>query len=168
MYAVSKLARKERELRDVLPERAAETADGKTSPEELIAAAHTECLAMQFSALLGSRVRGKSLNVRQPVIREALRRISDQLPGDTQAIGGCWTQASDPEIDLVGADREPVAQRISFVGSIKWRDHHPFDERDLAELIAHRSKMPGADESTPLLAVARSAVAVDSLRAFGP
>jgi len=58
MYAVSKLARneEERELRDVLPERAAETADGKTSPEELIAAAHTEGFAMQFSALLGSRV----------------------------------------------------------------------------------------------------------------
>jgi hypothetical protein len=32
MYAVSKLAREERELRDVFPERAAETADGKTSP----------------------------------------------------------------------------------------------------------------------------------------
>jgi hypothetical protein len=48
MYAVSKLAREERELRDLLPERAAETADGKTSPEELIAAAHTECLATQF------------------------------------------------------------------------------------------------------------------------
>ncbi len=48
MYAVSKLARneEERELRDVLPERAAATADGKTSPEELIAAAHTEGFAM--------------------------------------------------------------------------------------------------------------------------
>jgi osmotically inducible protein OsmC len=31
----------------------AEEANGKTSPEELIAAAHSACFAMQFSALLG-------------------------------------------------------------------------------------------------------------------
>ena len=104
----------------------------------------------------------------EPVIREALRRVSDQLPGEPQAIGGYWTRTNDPEIDLVGADREPVAQRISFGSAIKWRDHHPFDERDLAELIAHRSKMPGADESTPLLAVARGTVAVESPKALGP
>jgi len=35
------------------PRRAAEEADGTTSPEELIAAAHSSCFAMQFSALLG-------------------------------------------------------------------------------------------------------------------
>ncbi|WP_298207593.1 OsmC family peroxiredoxin [Ferrimicrobium sp.] len=35
------------------PTRAAEHAEGTTSPEELIAAAHTSCFAMQFSALLG-------------------------------------------------------------------------------------------------------------------
>ncbi|KJE75460.1 OsmC family peroxiredoxin [Ferrimicrobium acidiphilum] len=36
------------------PKRAAESAEGATSPEELIAAAHTSCYAMQFSALLGA------------------------------------------------------------------------------------------------------------------
>jgi lipoyl-dependent peroxiredoxin len=35
------------------PKRAADDADGATSPEELIAAAHSACFAMQFSALLG-------------------------------------------------------------------------------------------------------------------
>jgi osmotically inducible protein OsmC len=35
------------------PKRAAEDANGSTSPEELIAAAHSSCYAMQFSALLG-------------------------------------------------------------------------------------------------------------------
>jgi osmotically inducible protein OsmC len=35
------------------PRRAAEEAGGVTSPEELIAAAHTACFAMQFSAMLG-------------------------------------------------------------------------------------------------------------------
>jgi osmotically inducible protein OsmC len=33
------------------PKRAADDADGTTSPEELIAAAHSSCFAMQFSAL---------------------------------------------------------------------------------------------------------------------
>ncbi|UAL29597.1 OsmC family peroxiredoxin [Nocardioides rotundus] len=35
------------------PQRAAENADGTTSPEELIAAAHSSCYAMQLSALIG-------------------------------------------------------------------------------------------------------------------
>ncbi len=35
------------------PRRAADSADGVTSPEELIAAAHSSCYAMQFSAILG-------------------------------------------------------------------------------------------------------------------
>jgi osmotically inducible protein OsmC len=35
------------------PKRAAENADGTTSPEELLAAAHTSCYAMQLSALIG-------------------------------------------------------------------------------------------------------------------
>ncbi|HEY8300545.1 MAG TPA: OsmC family peroxiredoxin [Jatrophihabitans sp.] len=34
------------------PKRAADDADGTTSPEELIAAAHSSCYAMQLSALL--------------------------------------------------------------------------------------------------------------------
>ena len=34
------------------PKRAAEDADGTTSPEELIAAAHSSCYAMQLSAVL--------------------------------------------------------------------------------------------------------------------
>ena len=34
------------------PKRAADDAGGTTSPEELIAAAHSACFAMQFSALL--------------------------------------------------------------------------------------------------------------------
>lgn len=35
------------------PKRASEHADRTTSPEELIAAAHSSCFAMQFSGLLG-------------------------------------------------------------------------------------------------------------------
>ncbi|HZE67826.1 MAG TPA: OsmC family peroxiredoxin [Sporichthyaceae bacterium] len=36
------------------PKRAAENADGTTSPEELIAAAHSSCYAMALSALIGN------------------------------------------------------------------------------------------------------------------
>ena len=36
------------------PRRTADDADGVTSPEELIAAAHSSCFAMQFSALLAA------------------------------------------------------------------------------------------------------------------
>ena len=36
------------------PKRAADDADGTTSPEELIAAAHSSCYAMQLSALIGN------------------------------------------------------------------------------------------------------------------
>jgi lipoyl-dependent peroxiredoxin len=46
------------------PKRAADDADGTTSPEELIAAAHAGCFAMQFSALLGAAGgRDQSLDV---------------------------------------------------------------------------------------------------------
>lgn len=37
------------------PRRSEDAANGVTSPEELIAAAHSACFAMQFSALLGEK-----------------------------------------------------------------------------------------------------------------
>ena len=46
------------------PRRAADEAGGVTSPEELIAAAHSACFAMQFSAMLGDAGgSGQSLDV---------------------------------------------------------------------------------------------------------
>ena len=46
------------------PRRAADEAGGFTSPEELIAAAHSSCFAMQFSAMLGDAGgSGQSLDV---------------------------------------------------------------------------------------------------------
>jgi hypothetical protein len=104
----------------------------------------------------------------EPVIRESMCRISSQLPGSPKVIGSYWTRTNDPQVDLIGADREPVAQRIAFVGSVKWRESQPFDERDLAELISHRSQVPGADDETPLLAVSRSGTRVSSLTVLGP
>lgn len=40
--------------------------------------------------------------------------------------------------------------------------------RDLARLVAHRSRLPGADESTPLLAVTRHGTTTPGFLALGP
>jgi hypothetical protein len=42
----------------------------------------------------------------EPVIRESVRRVGDQLPGHPQVIGSYWTRTNDPQVDLIGADRE--------------------------------------------------------------
>ena len=93
----------------------------------------------------------------EPVVRQSLLRLPPgTLPYGTDAVGGYWTRTNDPEIDLVGADRAPIAKKITMTGSIKWLDNKPFDARDLARLIIHRSQLPGADDKTPLLAVSRT------------
>jgi AAA+ ATPase superfamily predicted ATPase len=109
--------------------------------------------------------RGRAI---EPVIRESLRRLPDVLPEGTAVVGGYWTRTNDPEIDIVGADREPVAKRITCVGSVKWLENRAFDAHDLARLIVHRSRLPGADDSTPLVTVSRGGVTVDGVVPFGP
>ncbi|MFG1673027.1 ATP-binding protein [Micromonospora sp. NPDC049282] len=105
----------------------------------------------------------------EPVIRESLRRLpSGHLPADTAVVSGFWTRTNDPEIDLVGGDRGPVAKRITFVGSVKWLEHGSFDAHDLSRLLHHRAQLPGADEHTPVVAVVRSGRAVDGVSVLGP
>lgn len=100
----------------------------------------------------------------EPVVREALRRLAR-----AEAIGGYWTRSNDVEVDLVAADREPVAGRIEFVGSVKWHETRPFDGRDLAALAAARDRVPGTGARTTLVAVSRSGVEVGGLdQAYGP
>lgn len=109
--------------------------------------------------------RGRAI---EPVIRESLRRlIPGTLPEGTNAIGGFWTRTNVPEIDIVGADRAPIAKQITVVGSIKWLDNHPFDAHDLGRLILHRSQLPGADDTTPLLVVSRSGTTIDGIHTLG-
>ncbi|QDY06734.1 DUF234 domain-containing protein [Micromonospora sp. HM134] len=110
--------------------------------------------------------RGRAI---EPVVRESLRRLpAGHLPADTGVVGGYWTRTNDPEIDLVGADRGPVARRITVVGSVKWLENRPFDGHDLGRLTLHRPRLPGADEQVPLLAVTRAGAVVDGVRVLTP
>ncbi|MEU9884807.1 DUF234 domain-containing protein [Sphaerisporangium sp. NPDC051011] len=93
----------------------------------------------------------------EPVVRERLARLlpDDDWP-DAEVIGGWWNRRNNPEIDIVAADREPVAGRIQFVGSIKWLDARPFDRRDYDELARGAGFVPGTTSDTPLVAVSRA------------
>ncbi|MGW5262863.1 ATP-binding protein [Microbispora sp. NPDC004025] len=95
----------------------------------------------------------------EPVVREALLRLlpDDQWP-ETEAIGGWWNRRNNPEIDLVGADREPVARRVHFLGSIKWLENASFGRHEYESLVRDMLAVPGADTGTPLVAVSRSGV----------
>jgi hypothetical protein len=81
----------------------------------------------------------------EPLVREALElaALDGHLPWpDTEVVGGWWNRRFDPEVDLVGADRGPVAGRIDFAGSIKWLNT-PFDGHDLAALRRAATEVPG-------------------------
>jgi hypothetical protein len=104
----------------------------------------------------------------EPLIREALARLvpDGRLPG-AGAIGGYWTRTNNVEIDLVGADRGPLANELLFVGSVKWLDRAAFDTHDLATLRQHRHFL--TDDPLPLVAVSRAGVSCDGLdAAYGP
>ncbi|TDB75541.1 ATP-binding protein [Actinomadura sp. KC216] len=87
----------------------------------------------------------------EPLIRQALELAELPWPG-VETVGGWWNRRFNPEIDLVGADRAPVANRIHFAGSIKWHNT-PFDAHDLADLRRSASHVPGLDPATTGLAV---------------
>ncbi|MEK8144534.1 DUF234 domain-containing protein [Streptomyces sp. M10(2022)] len=91
----------------------------------------------------------------EPVIRAGLaRRVPGGLFPEATEVGGWWNRRNDPEINLIGADAEPVARRISFVGSVKWRDETPFGARDLEELARSAQQVPGAQDAA-LVCVSR-------------
>jgi hypothetical protein len=57
-------------------------------------------------------------------------------------VGGWWNRQFDPEVDLVGADRAPVAGSVRFAGSVKWLGT-PFDSHDLAPPARGTARVPG-------------------------
>ncbi len=106
----------------------------------------------------------------EPVIRDALLRVAPELGWpEVEAVGGWWNRQNNPEIDLVGADRDGIANRILFAGSIKWQTAKLFDRHDHAALVRDMTAVPGVDSATSLLAVSRSGVAADvPLQSVGP
>ncbi len=95
----------------------------------------------------------------EPVIREALSRAADALPWpDAEAVGGWWPRTFNPETDLIGADRAPVARTIFYTGSIKWLDS-AFDRHDHTALVRDSARVPGvAPGRTGLVVASRSGV----------
>jgi hypothetical protein len=78
----------------------------------------------------------------EPLVRAGLERAD--LPwDDVSRVGGWWNRQFDPDVDLVGADRGPVAGAVSFVGSVKWRDG-PVGPDVLHDLLAALPDVPGA------------------------
>src|SRR5215472_3561507 len=71
------------------PRRAADDAEGVTSPEELIAAAHTACFAMQFAAMLGAAGgSGQALDVSADVRLGPDPAGGFRISGITLKVGG--------------------------------------------------------------------------------
>jgi len=95
----------------------------------------------------------------EPVLRELLAARRDLLPDGTAEVGGWWTRRNDVEVDLVGADRWPVARTLTFFGSIKWRENREFTSADLSGLRAACARVPGATGEAPLVAMSRTSVA---------
>jgi AAA+ ATPase superfamily predicted ATPase len=131
----------------------------------VLAAAHEEVKrdrheqALQMIERRWESWRGRAI---EPVVREALARAaaSDGFPWpETVEVGGWWPRSFDPEIDLVGADRAPVARSVFFTGSIKWLGT-PFDHRDMHALGKSARAVPGASEDgCGTVVVSRSGVA---------
>jgi uncharacterized protein len=101
----------------------------------------------------------------EPLIRASVEQAvaTKALPWpDAHAIGGWWNRQFNPEIDLVGADRAPVASQVHFCGSLKWLSS-PFDSHDLHQLQEGARQVPGFDAAhTGLMAVSRSGMSVAS------
>ena len=67
--------------------------------------------------------------------------------GEARHVGAYWNRNGTIEVDLVGGDERPVAKRIGFVGSIKWRQERPFDRADALDLAGRRRDVPGGEEA---------------------
>ncbi|GAA4208001.1 ATP-binding protein [Microbispora amethystogenes] len=109
-------------------------------------------LAFRLVQRRWASLRGRAV---EPVVRDALgmAAAAGELPWpDAETVGGWWNRRFSPEVDLVGADRAPVARRVLFAGSIKWLGT-PFDGHDLAALRRDALQVPGFETGTSGLVV---------------
>jgi hypothetical protein len=100
----------------------------------------------------------------EPLVREALERaaVAGELPWpEIGVVGGWWNRNNNPEVDLVAADKGPIADQIYFAGSVKWVNQ-AFDGRDLDTLRRSAEHIPGFErERCGLVVVSQSGVTFD-------
>jgi len=91
-------------------------------------------------------------------VREAIELLlpDEARFGVARHLGSYWNRVGSVEVDLVGGDTVPIATRIGFVGSIKWRSRRPFSRADAISLAVSRPEVPGAGGETPLVGVSSS------------
>lgn len=98
--------------------------------------------------------RGRAI---EPIVVDALeRRLPDPRLPDASHIGAYWTRNGSVEVDLVGGDTKPVANQVTFVGSIKWRASSSFTRADADALAVERGAVPGAGPESLLVGVSRN------------
>lgn len=109
--------------------------------------------------------RGRAI---EPLVKEALElaALGERLPWpDVETVGGWWNRRFDPEVDLVGADRGPVAKRLFFLGSVKWLSTR-FDDHDLSSLRKAAIQVPGYEPGeTGLVVASRAGIAQETKHA---
>jgi hypothetical protein len=107
-----------------------------------------------------SAFRGRAI---EPIVRDGIERLlPDERFGAARHVGGYWNRNNSIEVDLVGGDKHPTAERIELIGSVKWRNEQPFDRHDGAALAAKLPSVPGTSTSTKLLGVSRQGFTRDS------
>jgi osmotically inducible protein OsmC len=102
------------------PKRVAEEAGGVTSPEELIAAAHTACFSMQFAALLG-RAGGssQSLDVQADVSFGPDPAGGFRIGGITLTVSGSADGVSPEDFARIAKEAKdscPVSKALTGTG----------------------------------------------------
>ena len=99
------------------PKRAAADAAGTTSPEELIAAAHTSCFAMQFSGLLGAAGgSSQALDIRGDVTLRPDPAGGFRISGIKLTVGGsadCISPEQFAEIAQEAKNSCPVSKALA-------------------------------------------------------
>ncbi len=94
----------------------------------------------------------------EPLMRASLEEaaVTGDLLAGSSGRGRLVEPAVRPEIDLIGADRGPLASTVHFGGSLKWLNT-PFETHDLRQLRRGLEQVPGFDpEHSGLVVVSRS------------
>lgn len=99
------------------PRRAADDAGGYTSPEELIAAAHSSCFAMQFSGLLGAAGgTSQSIQVRADVTLRPDPAGGFRISGSTLTVRGTADGLTQQQFASIAEDAKkscPVSKALA-------------------------------------------------------